>query len=82
MGREEMFFERTLRGEINHIFTRIFFQFLGTNSPVQNPSRNGVQYFNSNVETESAGRRVRGRGGERRKASEEIGLPSETKGFT
>jgi len=50
-----MFCERTVRGDSNHIFWRIFFQFLGTSSPAQNPSRNGVQYFISNVETEPAG---------------------------
>jgi hypothetical protein len=62
-----------------------FFQFLGTNSPVQNPSTNGVQYFNFNVETESTGI-LEGWGGGGRKGqreeSEEIGLLCATKGFT
>jgi hypothetical protein len=74
-----MFCERTLRGDTNHIFIGIFFQFLGTNRPVQNPSRNGVQYFISNVETEPAG--ILGEGGGRAEA-EEIGLLCKTKGFT
>jgi hypothetical protein len=50
-----MFCERTVCVDANHIYTGIFFQFLGTNRPVQNPSRNGVQYFNFNVETEPEG---------------------------
>jgi hypothetical protein len=73
-----MFCERTVREDTNHIFTRIFFQFLGTNRPVQNPSRNGVQYFISNVETEPAGILRRAEEAE----AEEIGLLFETKGFT
>jgi hypothetical protein len=73
-----MFCKRTVHGDTNHTFTRIFFQFLGTNRPVQNPSRNGVQYFISSVETEPAGI-LRGAG---EAEAEEIGLLFETKGFT
>jgi hypothetical protein len=51
-----MFSERTVSADTNHVFTRILFQFLGTNTPVQYKIPIDTEYFNSNVETESAER--------------------------